>query len=172
MTEGQIWQVMLRLKIFTPWMVLNELKAPSYLKSIYKEKIRSIIAGQLKNGILVEYNQEPPVFGLPNQDIETIKRTCGVCGKRFIPVKSNDTYCSEECEKEYRKQYLHKRHRQQGMAIHRRYTKEEEKLIYDILSVYGCKSAVLQELSKRLGRHPEAIKSKYKQMTKKEASHE
>jgi Myb-like DNA-binding domain. len=172
MTEGQIWQVMLRLKIFTPWMVLNELKAPSYLRNIYKEKIRSIIVGQLKNRILIEYNQEPPVFGLPNQDIESIKRTCGICGNRFIPVGAEDTYCSEQCEKEYRKQYLHKRRRQKGMTVRKRYTKEEEKIIYDILSVYGCKSAVLQELSKRLGRHPEAIKSKYKQMMKKEAKHE
>jgi predicted nucleic acid-binding Zn ribbon protein len=163
---------MLKLKIFTPWMVLNELKAPSYLRNIYKEKVRSLIAGQLKNGILVEYNQEPPVFGLPGQDIETIKRTCGVCGKRFIPVKSNDTYCSEECEKQYRNEYLRKRRRQKGMAVRRRYTKEEEKIIYEVLSVYGCKSAVLQELSKRLGRHPEAIKSKYKRMMKKEVSHE
>jgi len=171
MTEGQIWQVMLRLKIFTPWMVLHELKAPSYLRNIYKEKIRSIIAGQLKNGILVEYNQEPPVFGLPDQDIETIKRTCGICGNKFIPIRPEDTYCSEECERQYRNDYLRKRRRQKGMAVRRRYTKEEEKLIYDILSIYGCKSAVLQELSKRLGRHPEAIKSKYKQM-KKEVSHE
>jgi len=172
MTEGQIWQVMLKLKIFTPWMVLKELKAPSYLRNVYKEKIRSIIVGQLKNDIIIEYNQDPPVFGLPNQDVESIKRTCGICGNRFIPRQDSDQYCSEKCEQQYRNEYLRKRRRQKGMAIHRRYTKEEEKLIYDILSVYGCKSAFLEELSTRLGRHPEAIKSKYKQMMKKEAKHE
>jgi hypothetical protein len=166
MTEGQIWQVMLRLKVFTPWMVLNELKAPSYLKSIYKEKIRSIIAGQLKNGILVEYSQEPPVFGLPNQDIESIKRTCGICSNRFIPRQNSDQYCSEECEREYRKRYLEQRRRQKGMTTKRRYSKEEEKLILDTISKHGLATAILQQLSEKLGRHPESIKSKYKHMKK------
>jgi predicted nucleic acid-binding Zn ribbon protein len=165
MTEGQIWQVMLKLKIFTPWMVLNELKAPSYLKNIYKEKIRSLIAGQLKNGILVEYSQEPPVFGLPNQDIESIKRTCGICGNRFIPRQDSDQYCSEECEKEYRRKYLEQRRRQKGMAVKRRYSKEEEELILATLK-HGLATEKLQELSKKLGRHPESIKSKYKHMKK------
>ncbi len=164
MTDGQIWQAMLKLKIFTPWMVLKELKAPTYLKNIYKGKIRSIIAGQLKNGILVEYNQDPPVFGLPEQDIESIKRTCEVCGNRFIP-KDSDQYCSKECE-QYRKKYLEEKRRQQGMAVKRRYSKEEEKLILDTISKHGLATAILQELSEKLGRHPESIKSKYKHMKK------
>jgi len=113
MTEGQIWQVMLKLKIFTPWMVLNELKTPSYLRSIYKEKIRSLIIGQLKTKILIEYNQEPPVFGLPNQDIENIKRTCEVCGNKFIPVKSDNVHCSKKCKQQYKKKYLHKNDKKQ-----------------------------------------------------------
>jgi predicted nucleic acid-binding Zn ribbon protein len=166
MTEGQIWQVMLKLKIFTPWMVLKEINPPSYLKQYIKEKIRSLITSQVKNGILEIYSNNPPVFGLPNQDLETIKRTCGVCGNRFIPRQDSDQYCSEECEKQYRKKYLEERRRQKGMAVKRRYSKEEEKLILDTISKHGLATAILQELSKKLGRHPESIKSKYKHMKK------
>jgi|GEM_PF-6483154 len=166
MTEGQIWQVMLKLKIFTPWMVLKEINPPSYLKQYIKEKIRSLITGQLKNGILEIYSDNPPVFGLPNQDVENIKRTCGVCGNRFIPRQDSDQYCSEECEKQYRRKYLEEKRRQKGMTIKRRYSKEEERLIFTTLSAHGCKSEILQELSERLGRNPESIKSKYKHMKK------
>jgi predicted nucleic acid-binding Zn ribbon protein len=157
---------MLKLKIFTPWMVLKELKAPSYLKNIYKEKIRSLITSQVKNGILEIYSDNPPVFGLPGQDVETIKRTCELCGSRFIPVQDTDQYCSEECEKEYRRKYLEQKRRQKGMAVKRRYSKEEEKLILDAISRNGLTTAILQELSRKLGRHPESIKSKYKHMKK------
>jgi predicted nucleic acid-binding Zn ribbon protein len=166
MTEGQIWQVMLKLKIFTPWMVLKEINPSPYLKQYVKEKIRSLIAGQVKNGILEIYSDNPPVFGLPNQDIESIKRTCGICGNRFIPRQDSDQYCSQECEREYRKKYLEERRRQKGMTTKRRYSKEEEKLILDVISKHGLTTAILQELSKKLERHPESIKSKYKHMKK------
>jgi predicted nucleic acid-binding Zn ribbon protein len=157
---------MLELKIFTPWMVLKEINPPSYLKQYVKEKIRSLIAGQVKSGILEIYSDNPPVFGLPNQNIESIKRTCGICGNRFIPRQDSDQYCSEECEKQYRKRYLEQRRRQKGMSVKRRYSKEEEKLILDTISKHGLTTEKLQELSKKLGRPAESIKSKYKHMKK------
>jgi hypothetical protein len=91
-------------------------------------------------------------------------RKCGVCRKPFIPVQDSDQYCSEECEKEYRKRFLEKMRREKGMKERRRYEKWEEELIWETLSKYGCKAEILQELAKRLNRHPEAIKSKFKKM--------
>jgi hypothetical protein len=95
---------MLKLKIFTPWMVLDELRAPSYLNQYLKGKIKSLITGQVKHGILIKYNNNPAVFGLPGQDIETIKRTCGICGNRFIPKRNSSQYCSKECEKQHKEE--------------------------------------------------------------------
>jgi hypothetical protein len=104
MTEGQIWQIMLKLRIFTPAMILKEANPPSYLIQHLKGKIKSLIMSQLKNGILIKYNDNPAVFGLPGQDIETIKRTCKVCGNRFIPKRNSSQYCSKECEKQHKEE--------------------------------------------------------------------
>ena len=53
------------------------------------------------------------------------------------------------------------------MEERRRYEKWEEELIWETLSKHGCKSAILQELAKRLNRTPQAIKSKFKKMRRK-----
>jgi len=167
MTDGKIWEVMLRLRVFTPWMVLKELNPPSFLRQYAKEKIRSLIASQVKAGILRVLNEDPPVFGFPGESVEKVMRKCNVCGKAFIPVQDSDQHCSSECEKEYRKRFLKKMRREKGMEERRRYEPWEEELIWETLSQYGCKTAILQELAKRLNRNPQAIKSKFKKMRKK-----
>ncbi len=164
MTDGRIWQVMLRLRVFTPWMVLKELNPPKYLKQYAKEKVRSLINSQVRAGILQVLNEDPPVFGFPGESVEKVMRRCNVCGKPFIPVQDSDQYCSDECEKEYRRKYLEKLRREKGMKERRRYEPWEEELIWSTLSQHGCKTAILQELAKRLNRKPEAIKSKFKKM--------
>ena len=167
MTDGKIWEVMLRLRVFTPWMVLKELNPPSFLRQYAKEKIRSLIASQVKAGILRVLNEDPPVFGFPGESVEKVMRKCNVCGKAFIPVQDSDQHCSSECEKEYRKRFLKKMRREKGMEERRRYEPWEEELIWETLSQYGCKTAILQELAKRLNRNPQAIKSKFKKLRRK-----
>ncbi len=103
MTDGKIWEVMLKLRVFTPWMVLKELNPPSFLRQYVKRKIRSLINAQVKAGILRVLNDDPPVFGFPGESVEKIQRKCNVCGKAFIPVQDSDQHCSDECEREYRK---------------------------------------------------------------------
>jgi len=167
MTDGKIWEIMLRLRVFTPWQVLKELNPPKYLKQYAKEKIRSLIASQVKAGILQVLNNTPPVFGFPGESVEKVMRECIICRKKFIPTQDKDQCCSDECEKEYRKRFLERRRREKGMEERRRYEKWEEELIWETLSKHGCKSAILQELAKRLNRSPQAIKSKFKKMRKK-----
>jgi predicted nucleic acid-binding Zn ribbon protein len=164
MTDGKIWEIMLRLRVFMPWQILKELNPPKYLKQYAKEKIRSLIASQVRAGILQVLNDNPPVFGFPGESVEKVMRKCGICGKKFIPNQDSDQYCSDECKKEYRKRFLERMRREKGMKERRRYEPWEEKLIWETLSRNGCKAAVLQELAKRLNRHPQAIKSKFKKM--------
>jgi hypothetical protein len=57
--------------------------------------------------------------------------------------------------------------REKGMEERRRYEEWEEELIWETLSRNGCKTAILQELARKLNRHPEAIKSKFKKMRQK-----
>ncbi len=166
MTDGKIWQIILKLRVFMPWMVLKELNPPDYLKQHAKEKIRSLIASQVKAGILQVLNDNPPVFGFPGESVEKVIRKCGICGKKFIPTQDSDMHCSDECEKEYRKRFLEKMRRSKGMEERRRYEEWEEELIWETLSKHGCKTAILQELARKLNRHPQAIKSKYKKMKK------
>ncbi len=166
MTDGKIWEAMLKLRVFTPWMVLRELNPPSFLRQYVKERIRSLIASQVKAGILQVLNEDPPVFGFPGESVEKVMRKCGICGKKFIPTQDSDQHCSDECEREYRKRFLEKLRRDKGMEERRRYEEWEEELIWSTLSQHGCKSAILQELARKLGRKPEAIKSKYKKLKK------
>jgi predicted nucleic acid-binding Zn ribbon protein len=166
MTDGKIWQVMLKLRVFTPWMVLKELNPPSFLRQYVKERIRSLIASQVKVGILRVLNEDPPVFGFPGESVEKVMRKCGICGKTFIPNQDSDQYCSDECEREYRKRFLERMRREKGMKERRRYEPWEEELIWETLSKHGCKTVILQELARKLGRKPEAIKSKYKKLRK------
>jgi len=167
MTDGKIWEIMLRLRVFMPWQILKELNPPKYLKQYAKEKIRSLIASQVKAGILQVLSESPPVFGFPGEPVEKVMRKCQVCGKAFIPVQDSDQHCSNECEKEYRKRFLKKMRREKGMEERRRYEKWEEELIWETLSKHGCKTAILQELSKKLNRNAQAIKSKFKKLRKK-----
>ncbi|MFZ8864083.1 MAG: hypothetical protein ACO2PP_26755 [Thermocrinis sp.] len=167
MTDGKIWQVMLKLRAFMPWQILKELNPPPYLKQYAKEKIRSLIASQVRAGILQVLNEDPPVFGFPGESVEKVMRRCLICGKPFIPVQDSDQYCSDECEREYRKRLLERMRREKGMKERRRYEKWEEELIWETLSKYGCKTEILQNLAKRLNRHPETIKSKFKKMKRK-----
>ena len=167
MTDGRIWQVMLKLRVFTPWMVLKELNPPSFFRQYVKERIRSLIASQVRAGILQVLNDSPPVFGFPGESVEKIKRECGICRKKFIPRQDKDQYCSDECEKEYRRRFLERLRREKGMKERRRYEPWEEEIIWETLSKHGCKSEILQELARRLGRKPEAIRSKFKKMKRK-----
>jgi len=167
MTDGKIWEIMLRLRVFMPWMVLKELNPPSFLRQYVKERVRSLIASQVKAGILQVLNEDPPVFGFPGEPVEKVMRRCGICGKKFIPTQDSDQHCSTECEREYRNRFLERMRREKGMEERRRYEPWEEELIWETLSKNGCKTEILQGLAKRLNRHPEAIKSKFKKMKRK-----
>ncbi len=165
MTDGRIWQVMLKLKVFMPWQVLKELNPPDFCKQYAKEKIKSLIKMQLKvrNLVILYQTQTLRVYGFPGESIEKVMRECENCKKKFIPTRDNHRFCSPECRKKMRR----KMRRAEGMEERRRYEPWEEEIIWETLSQHGCKAEILQELGKRLNRHPEAIKSKFKKMKTK-----
>jgi hypothetical protein len=84
-------------------MVLRELNPPQYLREYVRAKIRSLIAGQVKVGILQVLNYAPPVYGFPGESVESIMRRCDTCGRSFIPKRENHRYCSEKCRRKRRK---------------------------------------------------------------------
>jgi hypothetical protein len=137
-------------------MVLRELNPPQYLKQYVKSKVRSLVRSQVRYGILQILNTNPRVYGFPGESVERIMRRC-ICGRLFIPKQEAHKYCSEEC----------RRKRKKGMVARRRYELWEEEIIWETLSRNGCKAEILQELARRLGRKPEAIRSKYKKLRKK-----
>jgi len=156
MTDGQVWKAMLRLRVFTRWMVLRELNPPQYLRQYVKSKVRSLVRSQVRYGILQILNTNPRVYGFPGESVERIMRTC-VCGKFFIPKRESHRYCSKEC----------RRKREKGMTARRRYEPWEEELIWRTLSESGCRAEILQELGRRLNRAPQAIKTKFMKMKKR-----
>lgn len=165
MTDGQIWAVMIKLKVFTPQILLERLGPPPYLKNFIKEKIRNLIAQQLKNHILRLLVENPPVFCTEDatpEDIESFKRTCGICGKRFFPVQKQQRFCSVECKREHYKQYHRQRRKKLGMRLdsRRRWTEEEIKMARELRR----QGKTYREIANILGRTTNAVKDKLKRL--------
>ncbi len=165
MTDGQIWAVMLELKVFTPQMVLEKLSPPPYLRRWAKEKIRNLIAQQLKNNILHLVVENPPVFSTEDatpEDIENFRRTCPICGKRFFPVQKSQEFCSAQCKREHYKQYHRQRRKKLGMRLDskRRWTEEEVQMAVKLRK----QGKTCREIASILGRTTDGVKDKLKRL--------
>jgi len=165
MTEGQIWSVMLEMKVFTPYMVLEKLNPPPYLKGWVKEKIRNLIAQQLKNNILRVVVEDPPVFSTEDatpEDIESFKRTCPICQRRFFPAQRSQEFCSPECRREHYRNYHRNRRQKLGMKLdsRRRWTEEEVERAVALRK----EGKTYREIANILSRTPEGVKDKLKRL--------
>ncbi len=165
MTDGQIWAVMLRLKVFTQASVIEKLGVKSFLKQYVKEKVRSLITAQVKNGILVVIDESVPVFATQDatkEDIENFKRTCPICKSTFFPRQPIQEFCSPSCRKKHYQLYHEVRRRKDGMRVgyRRRWTAED----IAKLKKYKQQGYTYQEIAERLGRTKTAVIEKYKQI--------
>ncbi len=163
MTEGQIWQKMLQKKVFTIGSLMADI--PPAIKPYIKEKIKSLITGQLKLGLVKQVSINPPVFAVKEattEDIERFKRTCPICKTKFFPAQSVQEFCSPECRKAHYQRYHERRRAKKGMNVgsRRRWKQEEiQKLIQMKENGY-----TYEEIAQRLGRTTFAVIEKYKQL--------
>jgi len=170
MTDGQIWAVMLRLKVFSPAMVLKELNPPPYLRGWIKSKIKNLIETQVKNGILRVVNKNPPFFATEDatkEDIERVKRVCPICGNRFFPAANGheQEFCSPKCRQKHYKKYHEERRRKLGMKVgsKKAWTKNE----IELLLRFRREGKTYREIADALGRTPEAVKDKLRRLKRK-----
>jgi len=163
MTEGQIWQKMLQKKVFTIGTLMADV--PPAIKPYIKEKIKSLITGQLKLGLIRQINTNPPVFAVRDateEDIEKLLRTCPICKKQFFPSQFTQEFCSPDCRKKHYQRYHERRRAKEGMKVgsRRRWTQEE---IQNLLFLKE-KGYTYEEIAQRLGRTTFAVVEKYKQL--------
>jgi len=100
-TDGMVWAEMLKLKVFRPEDVVNSLNPPpGPMRKWVKQKVHSLISAQVRDGLLRRIVENPPVFATlhaEEEDIQRIMKSCQVCGKFFIPNRSDNLYCSPTC---------------------------------------------------------------------------
>ncbi len=165
MTEGQIWAKMLEKKVFTPYTILNAFNPDNITKPYLKEKIRNLIIGQLKLGLIIQVNDDPPVYATldaKEEDFKRIQRICIKCRKTFYPKQPTQEFCSPECREKHYLLYHEKRRRMAGMRVgsRRRWTPEEERELLK-LKEYGYTYA---EIAEKLNRTQMAVIEKYKEL--------
>lgn len=189
MTDGQIWAIMLRKRIFTAFDILNEINPSSYIRPYIKERVRSIITGQIKTGALKIIEPSIPVLAVPDvsdYEIDNYKAICPVCGQKFFRKNSQEKYCSESCkgkvayiqQKEKKKQYLRKRKDLSRKAA-KRYTeklqsatgtkgqKRWEQWEIELLQKLGkLTKKQMVEVANQLGRSYKSVENKYYQLRK------
>jgi DNA-binding NarL/FixJ family response regulator len=165
MTDGQIWALMLRRKVFTASQILEDAKPPAPIRGYIKEKIRSLIVSQVKNRILKVIDNDIPVFATSDateEDIEKAKRTCPICQTKFFPKESVQEFCSAQCRAEHYRRYHEKRRRKIGMAVgsKRRWSKEDIEHLENLLRM----GFTYDEIAERLNRTKTAVIEKVKQI--------
>lgn len=163
MTDGQIWAVMLRKRIFTPAELLDSLNVSNYMKPYIKERVRSIIASQLKVNALKMIDKEIPVLAVPDiteEEIENYKVICMQCGTKFFRKNSKNQFCSEECKKEHYKEYHKRRREKENMRVDskRRWTEEELQIALSMRE----KGYTYREIAEKIGRSRQSVVEKFK----------
>lgn len=161
MTEGQIWQKMLQKKVFTIGTLMADI--PPAIKPYVKEKIKSLIAGQMKLGLVKQVSIHPPVFAIKeatDEDINRFKRVCPICGNKFFPAQFVQEFCSKECRQKHYLRYHKRRREKAGMKVNsrRRWSSEEEQKLIQLKQL----GYTYEEIAQRLGRTTMAVIEKYK----------
>lgn len=167
-TDGEIWAVMLKKKVFRLEDIVKELNPPKELYGWVKERVRSLVQSQLKLNILQMVVENPPIYATDTATIEDIKnyqKTCPICGQRFFPSQEKQEVCSEKCRSLHYKQYHRERRKKNGMKIdsRRRWTEEELKLLEPLLHRKAEKGEI-DRIAKKLGRGRWAVSEKLKEL--------
>jgi len=163
MTEGQIWQKMLQKKVFTIGTLMADI--PPAIKPYIKEKIKSLIAGQMKLGLVKQVSITPPVFAIKeatDEDIDRFKRVCPICNTKFFPAQAVQEFCSPECRQKHYLRYHRRRRQNAGMKVgtRRRWSSEEEQQLIQLKEL----GYTYEEVAQKLGRTTLAVIEKYKQL--------
>ncbi len=166
-TDGYIWGRMLEMKVFRPEDVVNALNPPRGFRKWVKQKVHSLIASQVKNGLLKRLVENPPVFATwlaTEEDIKAVMKTCSVCGKPFIPNRSDYRYCSRECHMKAKQERTRRIRKAMGVGtIKRKWTQEELQRLQELVH-RSARYGEYEELAKELGRTKKAIESKVQEL--------
>jgi len=173
-TDGKIWEKMLELKVFRIEDIIKALNPPKPLYGWVKEKVRSLIASQLRLNILRQVVENPPLFATEDatpEDIEKYKKTCPICNSQFFPKQETQEFCSAECKKNHYKNYHRRRRKAMGMRLdsRRRWTTAELKALEPLLR-RNAKKGELENIAKQLSRSKWAVEKKLKTL-RKEVKH-
>ncbi len=158
----------LELKVFQIWELTHELEKDwGFLltgKQI-KDRVRVWIGNNLSTGFLVKVMDDPPMFTVRKYEKEWREhlrlRACPVCGKKFLPRKSQTLYCSETCaNRRYAK--IKWRRVKPEKRKPRKWTEEELNLLKGTAQKKGKLSARdMRELARLLNRTFKAVQHKY-----------
>ena len=167
MTHGEIYKKAYELKVFQVWELIEELlKEWNFLgRNFIKERVTSWLALQVRHEAVVKVNSNPPIFAIKEFSENWKKylryKTCPVCGKEFLPKKSQTIYCSERCaNRQYAKRKWQKV-KPEGRR-HRKWTQKELEILRETIRKKGRLSTQdIKRLAKTLGRSFKAIQHKY-----------
>ncbi len=170
-TDGEIWAVMLRRKVFRLEDIVKDLNPPKELYGWVKGKVRSLITSQLKLNILYLVVENPPIYATEDatsEDIRKYQKTCIVCGKQFFPKQHDNIVCSQECRREYYKVYHKNRRAEQGARVgtKKRWTEEELKLIEPLL-YRRSKRREIEMIAREIKRSKWAVREQIKNLRRR-----
>ncbi len=162
-TDGAVWAKMLELKVFRPEDVVNALNPPRGFRKWVKQKVHSLIASQTRNGLLRRLVEEPAVFATwlaTEDDIKAVMKPCHVCGKLFIPSRSDHRYCSRECHLRVKQERIRRIRKSKGVgSVKRRWTQEELARLQEFM-YRKARQGEYEELAKKFGRTRKAVESR------------
>lgn len=171
-TDGMVWAEMLKLKVFRPEDVVNSLNPPpGLMRKWVKQKVHSLISAQVRNGLLRRIVENPPVFATlhaEEEDIQRIMKSCQVCGKFFIPNRSDNLYCSPTCRMQVKQERTRRIRKARGVGtIKKKWTQEEIKRLEELVH-RPAKPGEIRMVADELGRSIEAVRSKLKELKRSE----
>ena len=124
MMPHHILEKVLELKVFQMWELVDELSKDwdfILTRKRIKDRVRTWIKNNIETGFVKVVSREPLIFAVKEYAKEWREhvrlRTCPVCGKEFLPLKSQTLYCSSKCRqraeyerrRESKKEYLRQR---------------------------------------------------------------
>lgn len=156
MMSHHILEKAIELKVFQLWELTKELRKDwdyLYTSAQIKGRVRDWIKNNLSAGFLETVSREPLIFAIKDcrenwrEHLRYI--ACPICGREFLPRKSQTIYCSDKCrgKAEYKKKRDKKKE----------YLKQRKDLIRRASQRYKQKLQELTPASKRGRWSPEEL---------------
>ena len=143
-------------------------------RSIIKKRIIEFLQKQLQTGFVRKVytnGHNYTIFAIKDateEDIKDYLPVCKICGRKFYPKQHDQKICkSVKCQREYVRRFKRIKKRLDPEK-YRNWTKEEEALILETFPDFRFCLKKAEELSKKIGRAPTAIKKRLYQLKKKE----